>query len=45
VKDHGFGGFWLRVANFFSNHAVGFRRTEPLADLEKTGWGVHSKML
>ena len=44
VRRHG-DGFWLRFVNFWSDHAVGFRRMEPLADLENTGWDVHGKML
>lgn len=44
ARDHG-TGFWLRVANFFSGHAVGFRRMEPLAEIETAGWDVHGKML
>lgn len=38
-------GFWLRFVNFWNDHAVGFRRMQPLADIETTGWDVHGKML
>ncbi len=37
-------GFWLRFANFWSGHAVGFRRMQPLRDIEATGWDVHGRM-
>lgn len=39
------GGFWLRVVNFFADHAVGFRRMEALSRIETEGWDVHGKML
>ncbi len=38
-------GFWLRVVNFFSDHAVGFRRTEALRNAHKGQWDVHGRML
>lgn len=38
-------GFWMRFTNFWSSHAVGFRRMQPLRDIETTGWDVHGKML
>lgn len=44
VRDHR-DGFWLRVANFLADHAVGFRRMEALADVEANGWDVHGRML
>lgn len=44
VADHK-DGFWLKFANFWSDHAVGFRRIEPVADVEATGWDIHGKML
>jgi len=44
VQNHR-DGFWLRAANFWSNHAVGFRRMEPLRRLAAEGWDVHGKML
>ncbi len=44
VRDHD-DGFWLKFVNFWSDHAVGFRRIQPLVDIEKTGWDVHGKML
>ncbi len=44
IQDHK-DGFWLKFVNFWSDHAVGFRRIEPLADIETTGWNVHGKML
>ncbi|MEM9656381.1 MAG: M48 family metallopeptidase [Actinomycetota bacterium] len=38
-------GFWLKVANLLSDHAVGWRRIEPLANIETNGWDRHGKML
>lgn len=38
-------GFWLSVVNFFSSHAVGFRRTEALRYAHKGQWDVHGRML
>lgn len=38
-------GFWLRVVNFFSDHAVGFRRTEALRHAHKGQWDIHGRML
>ncbi|GAA1481223.1 hypothetical protein GCM10009624_16630 [Gordonia sinesedis] len=38
-------GFWLRVANVFSDHAVGFRRMKALGRVRNEGWDVHGKML
>ena len=38
-------GFWIRVANFLSDHAVGFRRMAALHEAETKGWDVHGKML
>ncbi len=38
-------GFWLRFSNFWSDHAVGFRRMEPLRNIDQTGWDIHGKML
>ncbi|AKK06876.1 Zn-dependent protease with chaperone function [Corynebacterium mustelae] len=37
--------FWVRVVNFFSSHAVGFRRMAALKEAETKGWDVHGKML
>jgi hypothetical protein len=44
VRNHK-DGFWLKFAHFWSAHAVGFRRIEPLSDIDSTGWDVHGKML
>lgn len=44
VEDHK-DGFWMKFANFWSGHAVGFRRMQPLSNIEQTGWDVHGKML
>ena len=38
-------GFWLKAANFLSDHAVGFRRMAALHEAETKGWDVHGKML
>lgn len=38
-------GFWLRFANFLSDHAVGFRRMKALSEVRIRGWNVHGKML
>lgn len=38
-------GFWLKFTNFLSDHAVGWRRIQPLADIETKGWDQHGKML
>lgn len=38
-------GLWLKVANFRSNHAVGFRRMEALRRIRTEGWDVHGRML
>ncbi|WJZ03767.1 M48 family metallopeptidase [Corynebacterium freiburgense] len=38
-------GFWLRVANFFSTHAVGYRRMKTLRETDLKGWNIHGKML
>lgn len=44
VEKHN-DGFWMKFANFWSGHAVGFRRMQPIADIEQSGWDVHGKML
>ena len=38
-------GFWIKAANFLSDHAVGFRRMAALHEAETKGWDVHGKML
>ena len=38
-------GFWIKVANFLSDYAVGFRRMAALHEAETKGWDVHGKML
>ena len=38
-------GFWLKVANFRADHAVGFRRMEALRRVQTEGWGVQGRML
>ena len=43
VENHK-DGFWLRFANFWADHAVGFRRMQPLRNIEATGWDVHGRM-
>lgn len=44
VNNHK-NGFWLRFVNFLADHAVGFRRMDALARVERDGWDVHGKML
>ncbi len=44
VADHG-DGFWLKVANFRADHAVGFRRMSALRRVPDEGWDVHGRML
>lgn len=44
VEEHK-SRFWIRVANFFSDHAVGFRRMTALNRVESEGWDIHGKML
>lgn len=36
---------WLRIVNFMSNHAVGYRRVRALYSTKEKGWDVHGKML
>lgn len=38
-------GIWLRLSNFLSDHAVGFRRMKAIKDTETHGWNVHGRML
>jgi hypothetical protein len=38
-------GFWIKAANFLSDHAIGFRRMAALHEAETKGWDVHGKML
>jgi Zn-dependent protease with chaperone function len=38
-------GFWLKVANFRADHAVGFRRMAALRRVQDEGWDVHGQML
>ncbi|WP_370325367.1 M48 family metalloprotease [Euzebya sp.] len=38
-------GLWLRLANLFSSHAVGFRRLQALSAVDQEGWDVHGRML
>ena len=38
-------GFWIKAANFLSDHAVGFCRMAALHEAETKGWDVHGKML
>ncbi|MEE8600262.1 M48 family metallopeptidase [Euzebya tangerina] len=35
---------WLRLANALSDHPVGFRRMEPLLQVDERGWDVHGRM-
>ena len=44
VADHG-DGFWLKVANFRADHALGFRRMTALRRVQDEGWDVHGQML
>jgi Zn-dependent protease with chaperone function len=44
IQNHK-NGFWLRVVNYFADHAVGFRRMAALARVKDEGWDVHGKML
>lgn len=43
--DNHTDGLWLRVSNFMSSHAVGFRRMKALKNAKTQGWNVHGKML
>ena len=36
---------WIRIVNFLSDHAVGFRRYEALYRVQDEGWDVHGRML
>ena len=38
-------GFWLKLANFRADHAVGFRRMVALRRVQTDGWDVHGQML
>jgi hypothetical protein len=38
-------GFWLKLANFRADHAVGFRRMAALRRVQDEGWDVHGRML
>ena len=38
-------GFWLKLANFWADHAVGFRRMVALRRVQTDGWDVHGQML
>ena len=38
-------GFWLRAANLFADHAVGFRRMSALYQVNEKGWDIHGRML
>lgn len=44
VADHE-DGFWLKLANFRADHAVGFRRMTALRRVSHEGWDVHGRML
>ncbi|MBD8608678.1 M48 family metallopeptidase [Aeromicrobium sp. CFBP 8757] len=44
VADHE-DGFWLKLANFRADHAVGFRRMTALRRVPDEGWDVHGRML
>ena len=44
VADHE-DRFWLKVANFRADHAVGFRRMTALRRVPDEGWDVHGRML
>ncbi len=36
---------WLKIVNFRSDHAVGYRRMKALYDSKDKGWNIHGKML
>ncbi|MDP8184799.1 M48 family metallopeptidase [Phocoenobacter skyensis] len=36
---------WLKIVNFRSDHAVGYRRMRALKDSQTKSWDVHGKML
>ena len=38
-------GFWFKVANYFADHALGFRRMAAIEQASAIGWNVHGKML
>lgn len=38
-------GFWFKVANYFADHALGFRRMAAIEQAASRGWDVHGKML
>ncbi|GAA2911193.1 Zn-dependent protease with chaperone function [Microbacterium keratanolyticum] len=38
-------GFWFKVANYFADHALGFRRMAAIEQTATQGWNVHGKML
>ncbi|MBL3699289.1 Zn-dependent protease with chaperone function [Leucobacter luti] len=38
-------GLWLRAANYFADHALGFRRMAAIEQTASQGWNVHGKML
>lgn len=44
VADHD-DGFWLTLANFRADHAVGFRRMTALRRVQAEGWDLHGRML
>ena len=44
VADHE-DGFWLKLANFYADHPVGFRRLPALRRVQEEGWDVHGRML
>ena len=39
------GGLWLKLENYLSDHAVGYRRMEAIKETEEKGWDVHGQML
>lgn len=44
IREHR-SAFWIRIANFASDHAVGFRRMEAIGRTRTEGWDVHGRML
>lgn len=38
-------GFWFKLANYFADHALGFRRMAAIEEVGEKGWNVHGKML
>lgn len=44
IREHRVG-FWFMLANYFADHALGFRRMAAIEQTATQGWNVHGKML